>query len=288
MKKVLITGISGFIGNYLHKYKPDNIQLTGTYLNNKPKLFQIDLIKFDLMQVDKFISSIKQKYDVVIHCAAEASLAECEKDPEIAFALNTQASEKLAQWSAEQNSKFIFLSTDIVFDGNKGDYIETDKPQPTNIYGQSKFEAEQKILMIHKNTVIARLALCLGKGLGKTKSFIDWFLTKLENNEHIPLYYDEFRTPVSAKFVAQAIWELANKDFKGIVHLTNIEKINRYDFGIKMLQYLKSDENHLLKKESSTHSSYSRPKDVSMQSNFLKKIIDYPQENVTTLIENIL
>jgi len=288
MKKVLITGISGFVGSYLYKYKPNDIQLTGTYLTNKPDSLDIQLKRLDLNQVDEFILKKSHKYDVIIHCAAESSLVECEKNPEKSFFLNTQVSEKLAQWSADQKSKFIFLSTDIVFDGKKGEYFETTIPKPINVYGQSKYEAEQKVSMIHDNAVIARLALCLGLGIGKTNSFIDWFLAKLESDEPIPLYYDEFRTPVSVKFVAQAIWELANNDFKGIIHLAGKEKINRYDFGGKMLEYLQSDKCHLLLKESSSNSIYLRPKDVSMKSKFLDKIINVPQENITTLIENIL
>ena len=148
MKKILITGISGFIGNYLHEYRPRNIQVTGTYFNNKTELPGIDLVQLDLAQVDEFISQNEQNFDAVIHCAAEASLAECEKYPEKAFLLNSYATEKLAQWSEEQKGKFIFLSTDIVFDGEKGDYTEKDIPLPINIYGKSKFKAEKRILRI--------------------------------------------------------------------------------------------------------------------------------------------
>ena len=109
MKQVLITGISGFIGNYLYKYKPNFIQLTGTYYTNKPVSFDIELIKLDLSRVEEFIVNNTQIYDTVIHCAAESSLAKCEKNPERAFLLNSESSKKLAQWSNEQKSKFIFL-----------------------------------------------------------------------------------------------------------------------------------------------------------------------------------
>jgi len=288
MKKILITGISGFIGNYLHKYRPRNVQITGTYFNNKTELLGIDLIHLDLAQVDEFISKNEQNYDAVIHCAAEASLAECEKQPEKTFLLNSQATGKLAKWSEEQKSKFIFLSTDIVFDGENGDYTEKDRPLPINIYGKSKLEAEQKILKIHNNMVIIRMALCLGKGLGSTNSFVDWFYKRLENDEPLPLYYDEFRTPVSAKFAAKAIWELANNYFTGIIHLTGKEKINRYDLGVKILKYLKSEKQYLLHKESAKNSTYPRPVDVSMKSDILDSVLTIPQENSITLIENIL
>jgi dTDP-4-dehydrorhamnose reductase len=289
MKRILITGISGFIGQYLYKYRPKDIQLTGTYFLNKPKLEGVALEYLDLKKVDNFTKNSMFNYDVVIHCAAEANLGECEKQPENAFLINTHASEKLAQWSQVQNSKFIFLSTDIVFDGEKGNYTEEDNPCPINVYGSTKLEAEQKVLNTHHNAVVIRLALCLGSDLGSKNSFIDWFLSKLEHNEEIPLFNDEFRTPVSSIFAVKAIWEMVNNNFKGIIHLTGKEKINRFDLGLKILQYDdRLNKQFLLKKISSLIKAYPRPKDVSMKSIFQDKYLNTPQEDLITLIKNIL
>ena len=287
MKKILITGISGFIGHYLHKYRPNDVLLTGTYFLNKPEINGVDLVKLDLTKIDEFINK-SAKFDIIIHCAAEANLGECEKHPDEAIVLNTQATEKLAQWSAIQKSKFIFLSTDIVFEGIKGDYSENETPDPINVYGKTKLEAEERIINIHDNAVIVRLALCLGKGLGNTISFIDWFENKLENNNEIPLYFDEIRTPVSTIFAASAIWDFVSNDFIGIVHLTGKEKINRYDLGLKILDHLKSDKKFLLKKKSSQNAVYPRPKDVSMNSNVLDKVLNTTREDLSTFIKNIL
>ncbi len=288
MKNILITGISGFIGNYLHKFKPNDVQITGTFQKNNSKFSGIDLVEMNLSKVDEFIIHNKQKFDIVIHCAAEASLAECEKNPEDAFILNSKATKKLANWSGKQKSRFVFFSSDIVFDGERGNYFEEDIPHPVNIYGKSKLEAEQAISKIHNNAVIVRLALCLGRGLGNTKSFIDWFYEKLENDEPLSLYYDEYRTPVSAVFAAKTIWEIANSDFSGVVHLTGKEKINRYNLGVKILRHLKWDKHHLLVKESSNNSIYPRPRDVSINSNFLENVLKIKRESITELIENII
>lgn len=288
MKKILITGISGFIGQYLYKYRPNDVQITGTYFLNRPELNEIELKYFDLKKAEEFIKNSMQNYDAVIHCAANANLEQCEKHPDNAFIINSLASENLVKWSEDQNSKFIFLSTDIVFDGEKSNYTEKDNPYPINVYGRTKLEAEQKILNIHHNAVVIRLALCLGRGLGCTNSFIDWFLSKLEHDEEIPLFNDEFRTPVSAIFAVKSIWEMVNSNFKGIIHLTGKEKINRYDLGLKILEYLKSDKQYLMHKVPAKNSTYPRPKDVSMKSNILEEVIKIPQESSTTLIENIL
>lgn len=287
MKNILITGISGFLGQYLYKYKPQDVNITGTYFLNYPKFSDVELIQLDLTKPDEFINRAKN-FDVVIHCAANANLGECEKNPESAFKINSLATEKLAQWSFEQNSKFIFLSTDIVFDGLRGNYSENDLPNPINVYGKTKFEAEKKLLNIHGNLIILRLALCLGKGLATTTSFIDWFHNKLEKREDIPLYYDEIRTPVSSNYAAMSIWNMINSNYQGILHLTGKEKLSRYQLGAKLLDYLKSDQHYLLKKISSKNSTYPRPMDVSMQSDYLNKILELPHEDISTLIENIL
>jgi dTDP-4-dehydrorhamnose reductase len=288
MKKILLTGASGFIGQYLVKYKPENLEIKGTYFSTKPDLPQIELVQMDLSDIEGFLVNHKGKYDCIIHCAAEASLGECDKNPEKAFLLNSVATEKLARWSQQQKSRFAFLSTDIVFDGKKELYNEMDIPEPVNIYGKSKLQAEQSITKIHKNAVIIRLALCMGRGIGKTTSFIDLLLSNLENNQPNQLYYDEFRTPVSANFAAETIWTIAQSTFKGIVHLTGTNKVNRYDLSLAILDYLNLDKKHLLHKVSSSKSTYPRPKDVSMQSNILQQIIKMKQESFSTFIKNIL
>ena len=88
--------------------------------------------------------------------------------------------------------------------------------------------------------------------------------------------------------VIEVIRRLTNNDFTGIIHLTGKEKINRYDLGLKILKYLISDKQYLLHKESAKSSSYPRPVDVSMKSDILDSVLKFPQENSTTLIENIL
>lgn len=288
MKKILITGLSGFLGHYLYKFRPYNVEITGTFFNNKPEFQKIELVHLDLSNVEKFLVSNKNKYDIIIHCAAESSLSKCEQDPKQAYKLNSDATKKLAQWSENQGSRFVFLSTDIVFDGKKGNYSENDIPDPINIYGKSKLEAERIINKIHNNAAIIRLALCLGKGLEKTHSFIDWLLAKLENNEDINLYYDEFRTPISAPIAAMAIWKIALSEYCGIIHLAGIEKIDRFNFGVKMLQHLKSEKFHLLQKISSSTSMYPRPKDVSMQTGIIKDMFDIQLENTDSIIGSIL
>lgn len=287
MKNILITGISGFIGRYLYLFCPKDVYLSGTFYQNKPEFKNIKLYRLALSEIERFIS-IAPKFDTVIHCAAEADLSVCEKNPEYAFSVNENAIYQLARWSAEQDSRFIYLSTDIVFHGDKGDYTESDIPDPINIYGKSKFAGENVVLETHSNAVVARIALCLGKGLGGTKSFIDFMIDKIRKNEQIPLFYDEIRTPVSAIYVAKAIWELVENRFKGIIHLTGNEKLNRYEFGKEFVKYFPQYNPQKLIKTSLTKAGYPRPVDVSMKSQLADKILNTKSEKITHVIENLI
>jgi dTDP-4-dehydrorhamnose reductase len=271
----------------LLKNNPHNIKITGTYFKNKPKFSKVDLAHLDLSKVDDFIASQNQKYDCIIHCAAQANLGECDKNPQQAYLLNTVATEKLAQWSMSQKSRFIFLSTDIVFDGTRGYYSENDMANPVNNYGKSKLQAEERISKIHKNFVIVRLALCLGRGIDHTSSFIDYLISKLEMNKIVQLYFDEYRTPVSANYASNAIWKISLSDFKGIIHLAGVTRLNRYELAKDLIENLKVEKKHLLRKISSNTSEYPRPKDVSMKTDNLQQIINIQPEDKNSLIKNI-
>jgi len=237
----------------------------------------------DLLDVDKFISNAPE-FDVIVHCAAESNLANCEERPDFAYEVNTIATKKLAKWSEKQKSRFIYFSTDIVFKGDKGNYIEKDKPDPINVYGKTKLAAENEIFNEHSNAVIARIALCFGKGLEKTQSFIDWLQNNLECGESIFLFSDEIRTPVLAKYIARAIWDLGNNKFTGIIHLTGKEKIDRYNFGIQFIKLFPDLNKKYIKKGSLFEASYPRPVDVSMKSIYADKILKEKSKKITEVL----
>jgi len=287
MKNVLITGISGFIGNYLYRRSENTINLSGTYFKNKPTIENITLYNLDLLNIDSFLSN-SQKFDTVIHCAAESNLARCEQNIEYVMKVNAKATKKLAEWSEKQKSRFIYFSTDIVFHGDRGNYTEADQPDPINNYGKSKLMGEQAVLEVHSNAVIARIALCLGKRLYNSNSFIDWMIEKVKNNEKISLFYDEYRTPVSASYVAKATWELVANQYKGIIHLTGEEKVNRYEFGSHFIQLFPEYDSRLLIKTSQSLAGYPRPVDVSMKSLFAETTLKIKSERITDIIKDLI
>src|SRR5580692_2692638 len=132
-----ITGANGLIGNYLVQTAP---RFASRWRVRALTREQFDLLDFDAVRRE----FQKDKPQLVIHCAAISDVGEAQKNPAVARRVNVKMTQMLAELLAE--IKFIFFSTDLIFDGYRGNYIETDVPNPLHVYGETKFAAEQIVL----------------------------------------------------------------------------------------------------------------------------------------------
>ena len=236
-RKILITGASGFLGRYLLKHSPGEAQLLAQYLT-QPVYFKsgnIQTIKLDLLK-PSFDELIQFKPDVIIHAAAMASIDTCELNQDRAWTVNFEASRKLIDIAKRKQIRFIFISTDTVFDGKRGNYSEHDNPNPLNVYAQTKFESEQHVLENLDNAVIVRPALFYGISLNGSPSFTQIMLQKLKAGEQVKVFTDQYRTPLPVSRLAMGIWELVDLDFRGIIHLGGSERISRSEMGEQLCQ----------------------------------------------------
>lgn len=215
---------------------------------------------------EKAIESLVEKLQpqVIIHTAAWSNLEKCEEDPEKAFRINTTATEVFAEISVKTGSRFIFISSDMVFDGKKGNYQETDKTNPLNIYGKTKLTAEKFVRAICSNYVIARSALIYGPRRTGSNSFSEKILNKVSAGEIMPLFTDQFRSPILVQNLADVLLELARSDFYGIIHLGGKDRTDRYTFGTCLAE-IKEFSPDLLKpvSMSSFSTKAPRPRDTS-------------------------
>src|SRR5262249_57758387 len=131
-----------------------------------------------------------------IHAAALASVADCQRDPARAERVNVQGTAQLAELAAKTGARFLFISTDLVFDGAKGNYGESDVPAPLSIYGRSKLAAEAPVLALPRG-VVARLSLLFGPTLSERLSFFDQQLAALRQGRPGRLFAHAWRTPLA-------------------------------------------------------------------------------------------
>jgi dTDP-4-dehydrorhamnose reductase len=267
MKKLLITGVSGFLGWHIYRYARSNWQTFGTYFSknvnsNDPNLIKVDLT--DSIALKNLFTTLKP--DAVIHAAALSKPNLCQEYPEASRAINVNASRSIAELCSRYGIPCVFTSTDLVFDGDRSFYTETDPVSPVSIYGEDKVKAENAMLEIYPNTAVCRLPLMFGPPSPGAGSFIQPFIQTLREGKNLSLFTDEYRTPASASAVTRGLL-LTLEKVRGILHLGGSERISRYDFGVVMARALDLRVDRIQPcLQSDVPMSAPRPKDVSLDS----------------------
>lgn len=169
-----------------------------------------------------------ERPQLVIHCAAISKTTECEQQPALARRVNVDVPAQLADLGAE--ARLVLLSTDLVFDGRKGHYVETDAVNPLGVYAETKVAAEQHVLACPRHVVV-RTSLNAGRSPTGDRSFNEQLRRAWQQGQTLRLFTDEFRCPIPAKATARAIWELALKSAGGLYHLAGAERLSRWEMG---------------------------------------------------------
>lgn len=218
---VWITGAGGLIGHALAQTAPQYA----------PSFRIIALTRQDLELTDHRAVAARYRRDPpqqVIHCAALTRSPVCEAQPDLARQLNVEVTGWLAELAGE--IPFIFLSTDLVFDGQQGHYDVSALPNPLNVYGQTKAEAESIVLRNPLHTVI-RTSLNGGTSPTGDRAFNEEMRLAWQANRTLRLFTDEFRNPIPAVVTARAIWELIAGSARGLYHVAGNQRLSRWDIG---------------------------------------------------------
>jgi len=231
MKKLLVTGASGFLGWNICNLAKKEWCIYGTVFSHHVAADGINIVRIDLTDfkgMKKMFSEVRP--DAVIHTAAAASPNYCQTYKEESHKINVDASIHLAGLCADMHIPYVFVSTDLVFNGMNAPYREEDPVAPLNIYAEQKVLAEEGILKLYPEAAICRTALMYGFGGPVSGSLFRPMLTAMRDGKDVRLFVDEFRNPVSARAAVHGLF-IALQKVKGILHLGGRERISRYDFG---------------------------------------------------------
>ena len=269
MKRILVTGGSGFLGRYVTLALKNRYTVLGTYHSQANGLDTRELIRLDLTEADAVREAFTAFHpDVVVHTAALSDVDACERHPEAAHLVNVRGTEAVARAAVAVGARLISISTDQVYDGVKGHYDETDVPQPLMVYGRTKLEGEHRATAICQHTVILRLALMYGWGTSARLNFVDWLVRRLRERQEVPLFVDQYRTPLYVVQASEVIGRLIDApEVQGTFNLGGGERINRYAFGLTLCEVFDLP-NTLLKpiEMGSATGLAARPRDCSMNS----------------------
>jgi len=224
---LLVTGASGLLGNKIVECAENDHDVTPLH-NTKPlhpKSLRLDIT--DAAEVLKLFRSVKP--DAVIHTASETNVDKCETEKEQAFKINVEGTGNLSVACNEVDAKLVYISTDYVFDGEKGNYTEQDTPNPINYYGLTKLEGEKRVIQDCENHAVLRTSVLYGWHPWK-QNFATWVINQLRQNKKIAVVEDHYNTPTLADNLAGMAIETAERDLRGIYHASGSERTSRCEF----------------------------------------------------------
>jgi dTDP-4-dehydrorhamnose reductase len=243
----MITGASGSVGWVLSRTLAKRCEVYGTYASHPQAPQGVKGLKADLCDREAMKGHLERhRPDILVHLAAITQPDRCEQNPQIAFRVNFEATCEIARQAEAIGTRLVYASTDLVFDGGKGDYTEEDVPRPLSIYGMSKLRAEEAALEMSGGALVVRSSLMYGFGSPVSKTFLTRVLETLDRGEKMQLFTDQLRNPVLIEDLVEALIIAIEKDLSGIYHIGGPEIINRHEFGRKVCRVFGYDESLLV------------------------------------------
>ncbi len=236
LKHVLVLG-NGFLGSHItNELKNKKIPFSVTnFTNIDAKLF-VDIR--NISSIEKVVSDISP--DLIINCVAIGKIDYLESNPEIAFSLNSDGAKNIATVAKKFQIKLIHISTDSIFDGKSGNYLESDTPNPINVYAQSKVKAEEFVRNITDNHVIVRTNFYGYDSRGNW--FFNWVYGQFIHTQKIFGFNDVYFNPLEVSNLSEIILDIASSDFTGTINLGSTETISKYQFIVKTAEIFGFDK----------------------------------------------
>lgn len=274
--KIVVTGVTGQIGSRIAEYLSKDHEVIATVRNSGIPL-PYSVAEMDLANPASIFNLIKSaRPDIVIHAAAITSPEICDKDRSLCTKINLEGTRRLAEACGEFSAKMVYLSTDLVFDGNGSLYTEDDIPNPLSVYAESKLKGEIAVRELLENSVVARTSIVFGKGIFREDGFTYWLIGNLAKRKKLELYTDQYRSHFYIGDCARAVAELALKKLKGLYHLSSGNRESRYDFAMKVAKHLSLDGTLIIPAKMEMHGDMAkRPKDCSLDNRKLLRETDF-------------
>jgi dTDP-4-dehydrorhamnose reductase len=235
---ILILGASGLVGGNCMRYfsQQKNTQVLGTYFSY-PAAGTVKFNTLDLNDPENY--NIKAfSPDVILHCGALTWVDYCEQNQEESYQKTVQSTINALSLASQFKAKFVYISTDYVFDGKEGPYTETAPVHPVSVYGKHKLMAEEKVREWGSNHLILRITNVYGDE-ERNKNFVSRMIENALKNEeqNITLPFDQYATPVNAFDIARALYLLLNGIKTGVYNIASSDYVNRMQLANLVLKY---------------------------------------------------
>lgn len=276
LERWLVTGAAGMLGSNAGIFLRDRAEAIGLTRKPHEQTTFRETIDADLRDTDAATQVLRDvQPNVVLHCAAIAGHETAAADPKQAHQVNVVATQRLSQTAADLGARFILISTDAVFAGDKGNYRESDRTEPFSIYGRTKLAGEESVRTSGASHLIVRTNF-FGWSRPGNISILEFFVNALRSGSQVPGYPDFTVSSIYVQDLLDSVWQLASTPVEGVINIASSDAISKYEFGRSVARIFGLDEN-LIKSATAAElkGAASRVRDLSLNTDLFVEYLGH-------------
>jgi dTDP-4-dehydrorhamnose reductase len=273
--KLLVTGASGLLGTRLCGLAVQRgYDVCSAYSQHAPvhgKAVRLDVTNG--VSVEQVFGKVMP--EVVVHAASLTDVDRCEREMGLAWRVNAVGTGNVAESCRKHGSFLVYVSTDYVFDGERGMYGEEDVAAPINYYGYTKLKGEQVVSAVLDRFCVARTSVIFGSNPASGKAnFVLWLVDRLRKNERVEIVCDRWNSPTLNTSLAEMILEVVERELTGTFHLSGRTRVDRFSFSRMVARVFGLDAGLLTATMSDRVSWVARrPRDSSLDTKKAKRVL---------------
>lgn len=236
MATLMVIGGSGLLGSKIARGALARYDVVASYRTAAPRVEGVRAVELQKETPEKATAILRDAGpDVVVDTAAFHDVDRCEESPDLAFQVNAAATGSLALAARDVGARYVYVSTDFVFDGARGPYREADVPRPVNQYGATKLAGERACLEADPDNQVVRSSVIYGWNDTRL-NFATWLLVSLRDRKPVRVVTDWYGSPTFADSLSRAILRLLEIGDGGVFHLAAAECVSRYEFARRLAE----------------------------------------------------
>ena len=284
-QRMLITGISGLLGNSFAVYFKNKYEIVGLYQSNRVEINGIFTERIDITDVDKLKRAVRKfNPDILIHCASLTNVEKCEQERQKTYDVNVIGTKNVVNTIKNKDVCLVYISSDSVYSGAKGDNVESDKVSPQNYYGETKYQGELEVLK-HRNAIVLRTNI-FGWNIQDKKSLGEWIIGELKAKRKINGFKDAFFSSIYTFELARIIDISIKKKLTGVYNCGSSDSCSKFEFAKRIADCFDFDKK-LISPISIDEFNFKakRGKNLALNTQKLQKALDYQLPTIGHSIE---